>query len=191
MFKKGDKVKIVSCEKSTYWYADKIGKVFEVEGVSPWLGPYIYENLNQKRIDLKSYLVEGDIEFVKEEKEEMQFDMKKEPWYIRVANEQEFNAACDWVKSKGLDFKYSGNYFKGLTAISNYMASDGSIYEYIHRRDVEDDLSEYKEIKLTFKTVIDSVTFPEVKTEQQKQIEELEKTILLAKQQIETLKKGE
>lgn len=49
--------------------------------------------------------------------------------------------------------------------------------------------TERYEIKLEFKAVVDSVTFPEVKTEQQKQIEELEKTILLAQQQIEELKK--
>lgn len=133
------------------------------------------------------------VKLVKEEKEEMQFDMKgfdlkTNPWFIRVNNEQEYNAARDWVKSRGLDFKYSGDYFKGLAAISNHLYSDGRIDDYIYRCDVEDDLSEYQEIKVTFKTVVDSVTLPEVKTEQQKQIEELEKTILLAQQQIEELK---
>lgn len=130
-----------------------------------------------------------NFKLVKEEKKEMQFDMHSKPWFIRVNNEQEYDAAVNWVKSKGLDFKYNGGYFKGLAAISNYLELDGSIDDSIYRCDIGDDLSKYHEIKFTFKTVIDSVTFPEVKTEQQKQIEELERTILLAQQQIEELKK--
>ena len=128
------------------------------------------------------------IKVVKEEKEEMQFDMKKEPWYIRVANEQEYELVQNWllenygtncVAEYSREFKYLTNTYSGGHVNKSWvMYGSGN-------------KPERQEIKLTFKTVIDSVTFPEVKTEQQKQIEELEKTILLAKQQIETLKKGE
>jgi hypothetical protein len=44
-----------------------------------------------------------------------------------------------------------------------------------------------KEIKLTFKTVIDSVIFPEVETEQEKKLKELEETIKKAQDQIKEL----
>lgn len=127
------------------------------------------------------------VKLVKEEKEEMQFDMHSHPWYIRVANEQEYNAARDWVKSKGFDFIYSDSYYLGCAGICHDSKDDDRVY----RLDEQEDVDSHSEIKLTFKTVIDSVTFPEVKTEQQKQIEEPEKTILRAQQQIEELKKGE
>ena len=125
---------------------------------------------------------------VKEEKEEMQFDMKKEPWFIRVTNDQEFNAACDWVEENFGDYletEYSSNK-QGLTNTDDF----GEICTHVMWMGEHSfNQTERHEIKVTFKTVIDSVTFPEVKTEQQKQIEELEKTIFLAKQQIEELKK--
>lgn len=136
------------------------------------------------------YMFKERFKLVKEEKEEMQFDMKgfdlkAAPWFIRVANEQEYNAVREWVKDKGFKFIYSGDWYTGCEGIIYDAEIDGGK---VYRLDAEDDINTLHEIKLTFKTVVDSVTLPEVKTEQQKQIEELEKTILLAKQQIETLK---
>ena len=185
MFKKGDKVKIVSRKFPSVWYNNVgVGKIFNVE--------YFRENQHGKYYMGEGFeggVYECDLELVEEEKEEMQFDMKKEPWYIRIEDEQEFNAARDWVESLGFKFEYGNKYEEDIVAISNYLNSYGEVEPIIHKNKAQDDQSEYNEVKLKFKTVIDSVTFPEVKTEQQKQIEELEKTILLAQQQIEELKK--
>lgn len=145
---------------------------------------------------IEEYMFSYRLKLVKEEKEEMKFDMKKEPWYIRINSKAESKAVQEWLFSKGLgwttrnapdltvkyeNYKFICNIFTDGIVISSLLKtnSQGEIHE------------SAKEIKPTFKAVVDSVTFPEVKTEQQKQIEELEKTILLAKQQIETLKKGE
>lgn len=190
-FKINDRVRIVSAKFPSVWYSTKLGETFVIDGFGHnQYGGYCMGH------DFRDGIYECDIELVKEGKEEMQFDMKgfdlkTTPWFIRVANEQEFNAARDWVESLGFKFEYGNKYERGIVAISNYLNSRGEVEPIIHRNRVEDDQSEYHEIKLNFKTVIDSITFPEVKTEQQKQIEELEKTILLAQQQIETLKKGE
>lgn len=118
------------------------------------------------------------------------FNLKTNPWLIRVTNEQEYNAARKWLDENFgyyLDTGYA-TYMVGLTNTDDY----GEICSHVMWMN-EDSLksTERYEIKLSYKTVVDSVTFPEVKTEQQKQIEELEKTTLLAQQQIETLKKGE
>ena len=176
MFKKGDKV-----QRTTGTYEDMIpGEIATVEAQNSVL--LYLEGYNSAHNPL-------NFKLVKEEKEEMQFDMHSHPWFIRVENEQEFNAARDWVESLGFKFEYGNKYEEDIVAISNYLNSSREVEPVIHKNKEQDDQSEYNEIKLTFKTVIDSATFPEVKTEQQKQIEELEKTIFLAKQQIEELKK--
>lgn len=130
-------------------------------------------------------------QLVKEEKEEMQFnmkgfDLKTNPWWIAVRNREEYELVQKWllenygakcIAEHSREFKYLTNTTSGGHVEKSWVMHGSG------------DRPEHQEIKLTFKTVIDSVTFPEVKTEQQKQIEELEKTILLAKQQIEELKK--
>lgn len=128
------------------------------------------------------------VKLVKEEKEEMQFDMSKEPWFIRYSNKEEFKLVDEWVKENYGDSL--GVFYQNTMAMTNIDQSGiirGNVM-WLNEEHIKSG-PERHEIKLTFKTVIDSVTFPEVKTEQQKQIEELEKTILLAQQQIEELKK--
>lgn len=40
-FKTGDKVKIISCAKDFYWYADKIGEIYTIQNYSPDTRCYI------------------------------------------------------------------------------------------------------------------------------------------------------
>lgn len=170
MFKKGDKVKVVSSNLTSYWYSDRIGQEFTLDGVDKANGPFIIDFDNDR-----CYFDECNIELVKEEKEVMQFDMNKEAWFIRVANEHEFNAARDWIKSKGFDFMFSDKWYLGCTGIAHNSGDGAEVY----RLDETDDADLHYEVKPSFKTVVDSVTFPEVKTELQKEIEELEKIILI------------
>ena len=114
----------------------------------------------------------------------MQFDLKTQPWFIRVANEQEFNSARDFVQSKGFDFIYSESWYAGLVGICHDSKDDDGVY----RLHSGDDVSAHQEIKITFKTVIDFVSFPQMKTEQQLKIEQLEATIARAAEEIKQLK---
>ena len=176
MFKKGDKVK---CNDGVY-SSECILTVSHIER----------DEGGESRYDLLGFSEDSHkcgewyayhFELV-QEKEQM-FDMKKEPWFIRVENEQEFNAARKWLDENFgyyLDTEYM-TYIVGLSNTDDF----GGICSYVMWM-AEHSLktTERYETKLEFKAVVDSVTLPEVKTEQQRQIEELEKTILLAQQQI-------
>ena len=173
-FKSGDKVKVVSSVLKTYWYSDKIGEVFTLYNYIPGFGWNVVG-------DSCSYLKECDVELVKE-KEEMQFDMKKNPWFIRVNNKEEFEAAKEWVKSQGIKFKFSEDWYDQIIAVE----SDG--FALCIRTEAGEKILNKNEIKLTFKTVIDSVEYPTIESEQDKKIKELQETIETAKRQIEELK---
>jgi hypothetical protein len=116
------------------------------------------------------------------------FNLKTSPWFIRVNNEEEFNIINEWLE---INF--------GARLLSSY----GKHIEYLTNTYLHGDLTHRvmwsthtskgtKEIKITFetKTTIESVEYPETRTQQEVAIEELEATIELAKQQILKLKEG-
>lgn len=115
------------------------------------------------------------------------FDMKTQPWFIRINNEEEWDLAQQWLKEnfgKACAATYSPCYSYFLTNKDD----TGYIGDHpMHGR--KESLAETKryEIKLTYKTVIDSVIYPEVETEQQKKIKELKETIRKAQEQIDAL----
>lgn len=122
------------------------------------------------------------------------FDVKKDKWFVRVANKQEAIAVQEWAFSEGLgwcgslelrtDFDAWGTdenskavgcgHFGGNSlgqAPGTWWESNG-----------------HKEIKLTYKFGVDTVIYPEVESPQQKQIKALEETIAQAAAQIQKLK---
>lgn len=114
------------------------------------------------------------------------FDMKKEAWFIRYKDYYEFKAAKEWItenfgccdellyKSMGSDKIFTNTW------------TDGEICPRVLWGD--DPHQNAKEIKLSVKTVIDSVEYPTVETEKEKQLRELEATIAKASEQIKQLK---
>jgi hypothetical protein len=169
-FKKGDKVIRVNKGFSDMKVGDK-GTV--VKYIST--GVYLEEFVGGHDPD--------NLKLIEENK--MKFDMKKEPWFIRYNNEEEFNLVQEWLdKNYGepMDCHYV-SYSKYITNA----AESGYLFEtpkYGRNEKIE---SYAKEIKLTFKTIVDSVEWPEVESEAQKKIKELEQTINSAKVQIEQL----
>lgn len=125
-----------------------------------------------------------------EEKEEMQFDMKKEPWFIRVNNKEESKVVQEWLFTLGLKWIRDSHAVKYLDAkIICNVFTDGVLSKNLLKTDFMEEVhSSAQEIKLTFKTVIDSVEYPVVKSEQQKKVEELEATIAQAQTQLAQLK---
>jgi len=85
----------------------------------------------------------------------------------------------------------SSNYYSSMVYLTNSYA-DGGVREDFVMHGSSDPLEKQalKEIKLTFKTTIDSVTFPEVETEQQIKMKQLQETIDKAAKQIKELKEG-
>jgi hypothetical protein len=105
-------------------------------------------------------------ELVKEEEQVKEFDMKTQPWFIRVSNEQEYDAVKDWlVNEKGLEFAYGLNWYDPLVALGNHVYLNGDIDPQIHHLEKHHSTKGYHEIKLTFKTVIDAVEWPVVESE--------------------------
>lgn len=93
------------------------------------------------------------------------FNLLKDSWFIRFSNEAEFYLVREFVKSKGLEFKYEEDFDYTLPYVAVALDPHGS-GEVI--RMLEEDLLELKdfeEIKFKFKVEIDSVEWPGVKSQ--------------------------
>lgn len=105
------------------------------------------------------------------------FDMVNEPWFICVSNQSEFELAKEFIKSKGFQFGYGEDY-NGNNVITNRDSLGNTLFKginYVMRSCFgESEKTGSKEIKLNFKTTIDSVEYPEVKSAQQVEIEQIE-----------------
>lgn len=122
------------------------------------------------------------------------FDIKNEKWFIRVGNKQEAVAAQEWAFKQGLPwggkFKLRTDFeswdTKGVSAAIGAGHCGGGCLVQASTSFWE--RNGHKEIKLTYKLTVDTVTPPELESEQQKQIKALEATIAMAAAQIQKLK---
>nr|DAH57282.1 MAG TPA: hypothetical protein [Caudoviricetes sp.] len=106
------------------------------------------------------------------------FDLKTNPWLIRVHSEEEYNNVNEWLFEnfgKKLIVNYdmaTGGTVRGITNIDAY----GKIQNYLmwlndeHFKTCHKDV---KEIEISFKTVVDVVEYPVVKTESELQLEQV------------------
>lgn len=170
-----------------YWYSPFIGKIFKVKRFTDNVllvteGPY------------KNYKIySGDFELVEEEKQiSTEFNLHTMPWYIRVNNKAECEAAQLWLFEQGIDWFDNKKLLRRVdTKFLTNVSCDKNVARLLWS-DSEPPKG-VEEIILTFKTVIASVEFPivnSVVTEQQKQIKALEETIQKAAEQIALLKKS-
>lgn len=182
-FKKGDRVRVVSAQREAYWYSEKIGKVYTLKGYAWDFGWEVEERP-------RSCLREEDIELVQENK--MKFDMKTQPWFIRVNSKEEFEVAKAWVIFQVGEKFYPDftNYFNNIKGFANCYDGRllGRVAWYNEGHIQEAVKIGVKEIKLTFKTVVDSVEWPEVETEAQKELAKLQQQIEELSAQAEKLK---
>ena len=126
-------------------------------------------------------------EKIKEEPKQM-FNIKSDPWFIRVNSEQEFNVIQDWLQEN-----YGCSLITSYKTAFEYLTNTsctGQIEEafVMHGRGNPLETTSRKEIKFTFKTTIDSVTFPEVESEQQIKIKQLQETIDKAARELKELR---
>lgn len=128
--------------------------------------------------------------------EPQQFNLKTNKWWIATPTPEISKAVQEWLFEQGV------TWCSGETSVDcvhhkclvNFYDEDRASPErgFMHNSgSYESNFPEY-EIKITTKTVIDSVTFPNVISEQEKarkqSIAELEATIAKAQEQIEQLK---
>lgn len=118
-----------------------------------------------------------------------QSDMKTQPWFIRVTNEQEFNLVQEWLK-KNFGKVYENSFVGEPMFLTNISALRGMCHDVFWSSDMDYTQSLRlvpNEIKVNFKTTIDSVVFPTVESEKDKKIRELKETIEAAAKQIKEL----
>lgn len=116
-----------------------------------------------------------------------QFDMHTQPWFIRVNNEQEFHLVQEWLK-ENFGTCYNCGWHPQMIGLTNTTVY-GEIYNnYVMWFSDDKSLNQNsQEIKLKFKTTIDSVEWPVVESEKDKKIRELKEIIEAAAKQIEEL----
>lgn len=104
-------------------------------------------------------------------KESEMFDLKKNPWYIKVNSQEQFNAVQEWLLDNFGD-KFAYGYEKGMClSNTNYSGERlNNIAWYIDEPKGRDLLK----IKFTYKTTVDKVEWPVVESETQKKLRELE-----------------
>lgn len=172
MFKIGDKVK---CKNESSTLQLVAGKVYKITDVCRH-----YVKVD-KPIDSDDWCLASRFELVEEKP---QFDLKKNPWFIRTGTKEKSEAAQKWLFEQGFTWNAGSKYLYDygeiiLEGVENSKFVQGCFPE-----------PESLEIILEFETVVKSVTYPvvEVEAEQDKKIKELQQTIEKAQKQIEELK---
>lgn len=137
---------------------------------------------------------EVSVEWANEHKHHFEevFNLKTQPWFIRVNNKEEFDLIQEWLLENfgkklealhwGVEF-LTNTTFKG--EISNrVMWGSGNPKQVSERQEL---FPQFKQSKMTLESVV-LPQIPEVETEVQKQVRELEETIRKASEQIKQLK---
>lgn len=174
MFKIGQSVELIN---QTNWIGYTKGKTYEVVAMIDGMS-------HPNRVPI-SYCTcfPNDWELVEEKP---QFDLKKNPWFIRTGTKEKSEAAQKWLFEQGVHW-WHGMEIKdhGEKYLTN-ADSSGVTSSYILQGRLGAHASA-QEIILEFETVVKSVTYPIVESEQDKKIKELKETIDKAQQQLEEM----
>lgn len=185
-FNIGDKVVCV-CKDEDNWY--KIGSEFTIRSA-----PFVDTQDNTVCYHIKeepsdSVWIQGSqFKLTKEEPKQM-FNIKTDPWFIRVNSEEEFEVIQDWLE-ENYGEKIRANYGTHMKWLTNTQC-DGHINSKLlvmYGSGEPLATTPRKEIKLTFKTTIDSVQYPEMETEQQIKMKQLQETIDKAARELKELR---
>lgn len=142
-------VTVVGVEESFDGWGDRLSFSAE-DGGSGWLS-YYYKPYEEKQM----------------------FDMKKQPWYVTVTSQKEFDAVQEWLLTN-YGSNFNAEYYNGgIVSLSNFDFT-GKILDKIVWWSAEP-VKFNCEIKLNFKTTVDSVEYPEIMDEKQIEIEKIRK----------------
>lgn len=192
-FKIGDKVR---CVEEFSWTEQsielKFGSENTVVDVSPASGTISF--------NFEDYWRPDRFELVKEETNVKEFDLHKDKWFIHTPTKEAFKLAQLWAIEQGFSWTTTVSKLSTLYLVECPEALGGNhiksgLLGHGDREFYEEE--GHKEIKLTFKTVVDTVEYPEpeiIETESQKELRILKEQIEQLTQQankLETTLKGE
>lgn len=175
------KVKVIKAGLSSYWYADKVGEVFEaVENTN---GSWDFKEVGGPGVS--RYFDKDDVEIINESV--TMFDIKKDKWFIYTPTHEISKMVQNWLFDQGFVWQHHEDTSVRYTSSLYLKLSPFTTGAFCHTDSIDLKYDTSKEIKLTFKTVIDSVEFPELKSEEQKQLDILLQQIQELQQQAEKL----
>lgn len=194
-FKVGDKVR---CIEGFSWPAGRLALTFGSENIVI----EVCTTSGNVTFNGVEYWREDRFELVKEESNVKEFDLHQDKWFIRTPTKEAFKLAQLWAIEqgfawvKGVSVNTDGTlyYPEEVESIGGNYSKSG-LLGHGHREFYEE--NGHKEIKLTFKTVVDTVEYPEpelIETPSQKELRILKEQIAQLTQQankLETTLKGE
>lgn len=167
-FKIGDIVRRITCDNEAAhgaWVL-KVGTVCKVIDV-------LYDGticVEAGGVPKDAFHASSYFELVKESEVFEMFDMKKNPWYIKITKEN-FKSVQGWLRVHyGTDLKC--DYGSNMVALTNTEGNGNICPNFVmwaaqpHEKALE--------IKLTYKIEVDKVEWPVVESEAQKKLRELE-----------------
>lgn len=119
------------------------------------------------------------------------FDMKTQPWFIKIDSQEEFDLVQEWLienYGSGLQCNWGGPTKK--CGVTNWSRAVGRacINHVMWMGEGEKPDKYASEIKFNFRKVIDNVEFPDVKSEQELEIERLTEIINQAQETLNKMK---
>lgn len=132
-----------------------------------------------------------NFELVQDEKESIKQFLKENSWFIRTGSPEKSKLVQEWLFEHGMGWLFGKTIQSGFndTMLTN-TDSVGEKGDFImFSTDLEE--KNAQEIKITFKTIVESVELPVVESkeeaERKKKIQELKETIALAQKQLEEM----
>lgn len=112
------------------------------------------------------------------------FDMKNENWYVAPKSKAEYAAIQEYLFAQGFGWhsenqsvSYAGQESYGETTCIVHLSDEGNYLGYSSECWATNPDNELKEIKLTFKTIVDSVEYPETQSPAQIELQALQQKI--------------
>lgn len=177
MFKVGDKVRCKYCANSKLLYDG----IYEVEDASDF--DIKISGIPGWWMKLRFEVAEEEI-YMKEQQINVKEWLQTNAWFIRINNEEQFDLVQKWLK-ENYGYKCIVSYQPYMKYLTN-TEREGKVHKEWVMHGSSNPTGD--EIKFSFRTVVDKVEFPEVKTEKQKKLEELEESARKIAEQIAHLK---
>lgn len=179
------KVKVIKAGLSSYWYANRIGQEYDVVEIKLDNHSKLeYKVIGSELVGTK-YFDKDDVEIINEEK--TMFDIKKDSWFIYTPTHEISKLVQNWLFDQGFVWQHHEDTSVRYTSSLYLKLSPYTTGAFCHTDSIDPKYDTSKEIKLTFKAVVDSVEFPELKTEEQKQLDILMQQITDLQAQAEKL----
>lgn len=183
------KIKLIKSARESYWYSNLIGQIFEVKECAEM--KFSYKLVSKD--STSKYFDKDDVQVLQDT---TMFDLTKERWFISTPTIEIYQAVVDWLAGKGLSLHKMINKNEPVNEYGTEAClcgdfdqlTNGIIYGSL---DWFQSNTDYKEIKISFKTAVDLVKYPKHKTaetESSKQMKALEDQIQKLIEQKDALK---